>query len=155
MTAMSWCAANFWLIPLLPLGASLLILILRASRSAAAFALAVLGQIAALGIAIGAFASTLAAPEAHAVQNFTWFTFGDQVLRLGVVLDPLAAAMFVMITFVGLCIFLFSKGYMAGDKDFTRFFAYLSFFSAAMLGIVIANSLLLLFISWELVGLAS
>jgi NADH-quinone oxidoreductase subunit L len=151
----SWAAANFWLIPLLPLAASLLILVLRSSRSTAAFALAVLGQIAALTIAIGAFVSTLATPGAHTVQNFTWFTFGDQVLRLGVVLDPLAAAMFVMITFVGLCIFVFSKGYMAGDKDFTRFFAYLSFFSAAMLGVVIANSLLLLFVCWELVGLAS
>ena len=70
-------------------------------------------------------------------------------------LDPLAAAMLVMITFVGLCIFVFSVGYMADDKNFTRFFAYLSFFSAAMLGVVIANSLLLLFVCWELVGLAS
>jgi NADH-quinone oxidoreductase subunit L len=151
----SWAAANFWLIPLLPLAAALLILALRASRGIPAFALAVLGQISALAIAIGAFTSTLATPGTHAVQNFTWFSFGNQVLRLGVVLDPLAAAMLVMITFVGLCIFVFSKGYMAGDKDFTRFFAYLSFFSAAMLGVVIANSLLLLFICWELVGLAS
>ena len=63
--------------------------------------------------------------------------------------------MLVMITFVSLWIFVFSVGYMAADKNFTRFFAYLSFFSAAMLGVVIANSLLLLFICWELVGLAS
>ena len=63
--------------------------------------------------------------------------------------------MLVMITLVSLCIFVFSTGYMAGDKNFTRFFAYLSFFSAAMLGVVIANSLLLLFVCWELVGLAS
>ena len=91
----------------------------------------------------------------RAVHNFTWFTFGDQALRIGWVLDPLAAAMMVMITLVGLCIFVFSVGYMAGDKNFTRFFAYLSFFSGAMLGVVIANSLLLLFVSWELVGLAS
>src|ERR1051325_7889320 len=159
--ATSLSAAYFWVIPLLPLAASLLILALRRTRSMAAFALAVLGQIAALATAIGAFVSirpfgsTLATPGVHAVKNFTWFTFGDQLLRLGVVLDPLAAAMLVMITFVGLWIFVFSKGYMAGDKDFTRFFAYLSFFSAAMLGVVIANSLLLLFVCWELVGLAS
>src|SRR6202011_3564339 len=78
-----------------------------------------------------------------------------QALRIGSVLDSLAAAMMLMITLVGLCIFVFSIGYMAGDKNFTRFFAYLSFFSAAMLGVVIANSLLLLFVCWELVGLAS
>jgi NADH-quinone oxidoreductase subunit L len=153
--ATSWSAAYFWLIPLLPLTAALFILALRRTRSTAAFALAVLGQIAALLLAIAAFVSTLSTPGARLVQNFTWFTFGDQTLRIGVVLDPLAAAMLVMITFVGLWIFVFSKGYMAGDKDFTRFFAYLSFFSAAMLGVVIANSLLLLFVCWELVGLAS
>src|SRR5947199_8229720 len=70
-------------------------------------------------------------------------------------LDPLAAAMMVMITLVGLCIFVFSVGYMADDKNFTRFFSYISFFSGAMLGVVVANSLLLLFVFWELVGLAS
>src|SRR5215212_2647826 len=148
-------AAYFWLIPPVPLAVSLLILVLPKARGSAAFALAILGQIGALIIAAASFAWTLQTPGARAIQNFTWFTFGDQVLRLGCVLDPLAAAMVVMITFVGLWIFVFSKGYMAGDKDFTRFFAYLSFFSAAMLGVVIANSLLLLFISWELVGLAS
>jgi NADH-quinone oxidoreductase subunit L len=151
----SWAASNFWLIPLLPLAASLLILTLGKARGSAAFALAILGQIAALAVAVISFAWTLQTPGARAVHNFTWFTFGDQVLRLGCVLDPLAAAMLVMITFVGLWIFVFSKGYMACDKDFTRFFAYLSFFSAAMLGVVIANSLLLLFVCWELVGLAS
>src|SRR5205814_5117119 len=151
----SWTASHFWLIPLLPLAASLLILSLAGSRPTAAFGLAVIGQVAGLVISVAAFISTLQTPGARAVQNFTWFTFGDQVLRLGCVLDPLAAAMLVMITLVGLCIFIFSKGYMAGDKDFSRFFAYLSFFSAAMLGVVIANSLLLLFVCWELVGLAS
>src|SRR3954452_23521030 len=151
----TFIAANFWLVPLLPLAAALTILALNRSRRTTAFVLAILGQIAALAIAIGAFASTLAAPGFRAVQNFTWFTFGDQALRLGWVLDPLAASMLIMITLVGLCIFVFSVGYMAGDKDFTRFFAYLSFFTAAMLGVVIANSLLLLFVCWELVGLAS
>ncbi len=63
--------------------------------------------------------------------------------------------MLLMITLVSLCIFIFSAGYMAEDRNFTRFFAYLSFFSAAMLGVVIANSLLTLYICWELVGLAS
>jgi proton-translocating NADH-quinone oxidoreductase chain L len=151
----SWSAAHVWLIPLLPLAASLLILSLSNRRRAAAFALAIIGLLGALLISGAAFAWTLQTPGARLVQNFTWFSFGDQVLRIGCVLDPLAAVMLVMITFVGLCIFIFSKGYMAGDKDFCRFFAYLSFFSAAMLGVVIANSLLLLFVCWELVGLAS
>src|SRR5437899_6049767 len=152
---MSWIVTSLWLIPAAPLAASLIILSLANSRRSAAAALAIIGQIAALTLSILAFLPTLEAPGYRSVHNFTWFTFGEQALRIGWVLDPLAAAMLVMIVLVGLCIFVFSVGYMADDKNFTRFFAYLSFFSAAMLGLVIANSLLLLFVFWELVGLAS
>lgn len=150
-----WIIGYLWLIPAVPFAASLIILSLSNARRKTAAALAVLGQIAVLVASIIAFLSTLKIQGFRAIQNFTWFTFGDQTLRLGFVLDPLAAAMLVMISLVGLCIFVFSVGYMAGDKNFTRFFAYLSFFSGAMLGVVIANSLLLLFMFWELVGLAS
>jgi NADH-quinone oxidoreductase subunit L len=146
---------NFWFIPVAPFAASLVILSLPNTRRKAAAALAVVGQMLALAMSIMAFARTLQMPDSRLVLNFTWFTFGEQTLRLGFLLDPLAAAMLVMITLVGLCIFVFSVGYMADDKNLTRFFAYLSFFAGAMLGLVIANSLLLLFMFWELVGLAS
>jgi NADH-quinone oxidoreductase subunit L len=150
-----WAADHLWLVPAVPLAVALLILSLANSRRTAAAALAIVGQLVTLGLAVAAFIPTLQEPGWRAFHNFTWFTFGEHAVRIGWVLDPLAAAMLVMITLVGLCIFVFSKGYMAGDKDFSRFFAYLSFFSAAMLGVVIANSLLLLFVCWELVGLAS
>src|SRR5213078_593524 len=151
----SGIVTNLWLIPAIPLAASLAILSLANSRRKSAAALAVIGQVAALTLSIVAFLPTLETPGFRASQNFTWFTFGEQPLRIGWVLDPLAAAMLLMIALVGLCIFVFSVGYMAEDKNFVRFFAHLSFFSGAMLGVVIANSLLLLFIFWELVGLAS
>ena len=151
----SWILTNLWLIPATPLATSLLILGLASSHRRAAASLAIIGQVIALALAVIVFLPTLETPGFRTLQNFTWFTFGDHALRIGWVLDPLAAAMLVMITFVGLWIFVFSTGYMAGDKNFSRFFAYLSFFSAAMLGVVIANSLLLLFVCWELVGLAS
>src|ERR1700676_4864584 len=150
-----WIVTNLWLIPAAPLAASLIILSLASSRRNTAAGLAIVGQIVALALSILAFLPTLRSPGFRFIHNFTWFTFGEQALRIGWVLDPLAAAMLVMITLVGLCIFVFSVGYMANDKNFSRFFAYLSFFSAAMLGVVIANSLLLLFVCWELVGLAS
>src|SRR5213078_3563848 len=151
----SGIVTNLWLIPAIPLAASLAIFSLANSRRKSAAALAVIGQVAALTLSIVAFLPTLHSHGFRASQNFTWFTFGEQPLRIGWVLDPLAAAMLLMIALVGLCIFVFSVGYMADDKNFTRFFAYLSFFSGAMLGVVIANSLLLLFMFWELVGLAS
>ena len=150
-----WIIDHLWLIPAVPFAASLIILSLSNSWRKSAAVLAIGGQIVVLAISILAFLPTLQTHGFRAVQNFTWFTFGEQTLRLGFVLDPLAAAVLVMISLVSLCIFVFSVGYMADDKDFTRFFAYLSFFSGAMLGVVIANSLLLLFMFWELVGLAS
>ena len=148
-------ANNLWLFPAVPFAAAMVILALAKSRRKTGAALAIAGQVAVLATSIVALLATVQTRGFSAVHNFTWFTFGDQTLRLGFVLDPLGAAMLVMISLVGLCIFVFSVGYMADDKDFTRFFAYLSFFSGAMLGLVIANSLLLLFMFWELVGLAS
>ncbi len=147
--------SNLWLLPAVPFAAAVVILSLGKSRRKSAAVLAIGGQIVVLALSIVAFLPTLQTHGFRAVHNFTWFTFGEQTLRLGFVLDPLAAAMLVMISLVALCIFVFSVGYMADDKNFTRFFAYLSFFSGAMLGVVIANSLLLLFMFWELVGLAS
>ncbi|NIP74895.1 MAG: NADH-quinone oxidoreductase subunit L, partial [Xanthomonadales bacterium] len=91
----------------------------------------------------------------RAVANFTWFAFGDTELRLGLILDPLTASMAAMVTFVGLMIFINATGYMADDENFTRFFCFLSLFAASMLGMVVANNLLLLFMCWELVGLCS
>src|SRR6476620_5594533 len=146
---------RLWLVPAVPFAAAVVILSLGKSWRKSAVVLAIGGQIVVLAISIVAFLPTLQTQGFRAVQNFTWFTFGEQTLQLGFVLDPLAAAMLVMISLVSLCIFVFSVGYMADDKNFTRFFAYLSFFSGAMLGVVVANSLLLLFMFWELVGLAS
>src|SRR5581483_3215268 len=146
---------HLWLVPAAPFVVSLVILSLANSLRKSAAALAVAGQLAALGMSAVAFLPTLRGDGFRATHNFAWFAFGEQTLRLGFMLDPLGAAMLLMICVVGLCIFVFSVGYMAKDKNFVRFFAYLSFFSGAMLGLVIANSLLLLFIFWELVGLAA
>ena len=151
-----WLIARFlWIIPAIPLAASLVVLSLKDSRRKPAAAIAIGGQAISLILSIAAFASTLGAREYRAFWNFTWFTAGYDHIQLGWLLDPLTAVMLVMVTLVSLCIFIFSVGYMADDEKFTRFFAYLSFFTAAMLGVVVANSLLLLFVCWELVGLAS
>ena len=88
----SWIVSNLWLIPAVPLAASLVILSLTNSPRSIAAALAIFGQVVALILAIVAFVPTLQKPGFRAVHNFTWFTFGDQALRIGCVLDPLAAA---------------------------------------------------------------
>ena len=69
--------------------------------------------------------------------SFTWIHVGAMSVDLGWVLDPLAAIMLVMVSFVGLLIFIYSVGYMAHDENFTRFFCFISLFAGAMLGVVI------------------
>ena len=148
-----------WLIPVLPVLASGVIALLKQPRRKTAAALSIGSLAFSLVLALVAFAHVFAG-WAHGVQvretwNFTWFQFGATNVDLGWVLDPLSAVMLVMVTFVGLLIFIYSTGYMAHDENFTRFFCFLSLFAGAMLGVIIANSLLLLFMCWELVGLTS
>jgi len=102
----SWIVTNLWLIPAVPLAVSLVVLSLANPQRSIAALLAIFSQVVALILAIVAFLPTLQTPGFRAVHNFTWFTFGDQALRIGWMLDPLAAAMMVMITLVGLCIFV-------------------------------------------------
>src|SRR6266404_6884877 len=147
--------ATVWLIPVLPLLAAGCSALLRRQQRRLSAGLAIGAMIFSFAIACFAFVEVLQHPERHETVSFDWLQFGDTSLKLGWVLDPLSAVMVVMVTFVGALIFIYSVGYMAHDENFGRFFCFLSLFAAAMLGLVIANSLLLLFISWELVGLAS
>jgi NADH-quinone oxidoreductase subunit L len=134
--------------------AGLLAVLPRSQRQLAA-SLSVGAMVFGFLLACCAFAVTLQEPGYREVVNFAWLQMGETTLDLGWVLDPLTAAMLMMITFVGALIFVFSVGYMVHDTNFKQFFCFLSLFAAAMLGLVIANSLLLLFMCWELVGLAS
>jgi len=87
--------------------------------------------------------------------KFNWLNFGNFGLQLGLMLDGLTSVMLVVVTTVSLLVKLYSIGYMHGDPRYSRFYAYLSMFTVAMLGLVLADNFLLLFISWELVGLFS
>src|SRR4029077_3714570 len=91
-----WILEYLWLIPATPLAAAVVILSLANSRRRTAAGLAIAGQIIALALSVCAFRWTLHEPGVPAIHNFTWFTFGDNPLRLGWVLDSLAAAMMVM-----------------------------------------------------------
>jgi NADH-quinone oxidoreductase subunit L len=148
-----------WLIPAVPMVASGVIALLKQPKRRTASTLAVGSLAFSLLLALVAFGHVLAGwAHGSAVRetwNFTWLQFGTTNVDLGWVLDPLSAVMLVMVTFVGLLIFIYSTGYMAHDENYTRFFCFLSLFAGAMLGVVIANSILLLFMCWELVGLTS
>ena len=150
-----------WLIPLFPLVAAAIQSLLKRPQRKLSATL----TIGAMGLscifALRAFFATIGGGEHAEVQraiwNFTWFKFGTvgTSLDLGLILDPLTAGMAAMVSFVGFWIFVNATGYMEDDGNFTRFFCFLSLFAASMLGLVISNNLLLLFMCWELVGLCS
>ncbi|MBL9216058.1 MAG: NADH-quinone oxidoreductase subunit L [Opitutaceae bacterium] len=152
---MTLSVQHLWLIPALPLAAAAVGAVLPRSGRVPAASAAIAAMGAAFVLSCLALNGALADPARHAVHNFAWFDLGHGAVMLGWLLDPLTAFMCVMVTFVGLLIFVFSLGYMRDDPHFARFFCFLSLFAAAMLGLLVANSLLLLFICWELVGLAS
>ena len=152
-------AEILWLIPAVPIVAAGLASLLKQARRKAAATLAIGSMSFSLLLSLVAFAHVLAGwahgEAVREVVNFTWIQVGAANVDLGWVLDPLSAVMLVMVSLVGLLIFIYSTGYMARDENFTRFFCFMSLFAGAMLGVVIANSLLLLFMCWELVGLTS
>ncbi|AGA33606.1 NADH-ubiquinone oxidoreductase chain L [Thioalkalivibrio nitratireducens DSM 14787] len=86
---------------------------------------------------------------------FTWAVVGEYVFEVSFYLDRLSAVMALIVTGVGALIHLYSIGYMKGDEGYARYFAYLNLFLFFMLLLVLGRSLLVLFVGWEGVGLAS
>jgi NADH-quinone oxidoreductase subunit L len=84
-----------------------------------------------------------------------WLTIGDLHVDFGLKLDALSMMMLLIVTGVGGAIHIYSFGYMHEDKGMARFFAFMSLFTFSMLGIVLANNFLEMFIFWELVGVSS
>jgi NADH-quinone oxidoreductase subunit L len=155
---MIWIVKNLWLIPALPLFAAGIIAVNKQPARKLAAGLAIGSMALGFLLSLCAFAATLGHHGEGAFRetfSFNWIQFGGQWMSIGWVLDPLTAIMLVMVTFVGMLIFIFSVGYMAHDKNFMRFFNFLALFASGMLGVVIANNLFLLFVSWEIVGLTS
>jgi NADH-quinone oxidoreductase subunit L len=86
---------------------------------------------------------------------WTWMSVGEFRPEIGLYFDPISLVMVVVVTFVGFLIHLYSLEYMREDEGFSRFFAYMNLFVAAMITLVLANNLLLLYLGWEGVGLCS
>ncbi|MBI2863577.1 MAG: NADH-quinone oxidoreductase subunit L [Chloroflexi bacterium] len=122
--------------------------------------------IAAIGLAFLAslvvLVRVVAEPVGTAAENqasYNWVNIPglteSLTLSLGVAIDPLAAFMLVVVTGVSLLVQIYSQGYMAGDPGYSRYYAFMSLFTASMLGLVLANNLIMVYFFWELVGLCS
>ncbi|MCK4937174.1 MAG: dehydrogenase, partial [Methanosarcinales archaeon] len=114
------------------------------------------GHIPILAIAISCIISVMAFLQINETGipievSAPWFS----VLNVGILIDPLASVMLMMVTFVSMLIHIYAIGYMAHDPAKPRYFAETALFTAAMLGVVLSDNILQFFISWELVGLCS
>jgi NADH-quinone oxidoreductase subunit L len=162
-----------WLIPLFPLLAFGLIVLFTNRNHRLSANLAIGGIVLALLVAYGVFFEALGRGAAlgSAPLHFAplvWYSYSTSTLSMGWMIDPLAAVMVFMVTTVCLMIFIYSVGYMrekvgeehghaivADDPRYSRFFAYISLFAAAMLLLIISSNLLEFFIAWEVMGFCS
>ena len=142
------CLALFVL--LLPLASAGIIACFLRRRGALAAALSVA---AATAVAAGAFALALQGSRFEVARD--WIDLGGFTFALGFKFDDLAALMLAIVAIVGLCVHVFSLGYMRGDAARGRYFGGLSIFMFSMIGIVFADNLFMMFVFWELVGFSS
>src|SRR5215470_8525193 len=150
---------NLRLIPLLPfLGATLLMLFGRKWKRETVHVVSAGSVFASCLVVFDAFFARLPhAAEAGGLTDvvWSWFSAGSLHIDLALRMDGLSGLLCLIITFIGFLIHVYAQGYMADDPDYARFFAYLNLFCGAMLVLVLGDSLPVLFVGWEGVGLCS
>ncbi len=150
-----------WLIPVLPLTAAFILgigliafdKITTKLRSLASF-LSVSMTGASMVLSFVILFSQIQGHDTY-LETFEWARAGDFHLNMGLVIDHLTAVMLVIVTTVSFLVQIYTDGYMAHDKGYVRFYAYLSLFSSSMLGLVVSPNLVQIYIFWELVGMCS
>ena len=110
-----------------------------------------------LVLSLAMFASMLLDPnpEFHQEASFTWIDLGAFKIQVGFLINTITIIMLVVVALISSASHIFSIKYLEGDPQYSKYYAYLSLFTFSMNGIVLANNLLLLYVSWELVGLSS
>nr|QKV46953.1 NADH dehydrogenase subunit F [Grypothrix triphylla] len=93
----------------------------------------------------------------HSIQQYLWARIpkSDFRLKIGFLIDPLTLAMSILVTTVGISVMVYSDSYTCHDQGYVRFYAYLSLFTASMLGLVFSPNLIQIYVFWELVGMCS
>ncbi|HEX7400958.1 MAG TPA: proton-conducting transporter membrane subunit, partial [candidate division Zixibacteria bacterium] len=143
-----------WIIPLLPLLAFVTIIFFT-RRNERVSSLVSIGAICLSWVlSLVVIINVLKNPVTSEFE-FTWLNLIGLQVRMGILIDSLTAIMLFVVCTVSSLVHIYSVGYMHGDPRFSRFFSFLSLFSFSMLGLVLANNFLGIFVFWELVGLTS
>ncbi|HWC59331.1 MAG TPA: NADH-quinone oxidoreductase subunit L [Verrucomicrobiae bacterium] len=143
-----------WIILFLPLGAAGVITLFTQRNRQVSATLSV-GAVVVGFILSVIFVKMVGWQPATSEVAVNWLSVGPLQVDFGLHFDPMSLAMMLMVTGVASLIHIYSMGYMHDDESYSRFFACLSLFTFSMLGIVLANNFLQLFIFWELVGVSS
>ncbi|MFQ6605383.1 MAG: NADH-quinone oxidoreductase subunit L [Fidelibacterota bacterium] len=111
----------------------------------------------AFALSIAMFAGMLLNydPEFQVHGSFNWMDLGHFRIQLGFLIDNMTVIMMLVVTLISSMSHIYSLKYMEGDPGYSRYYSYLSLFTFSMMGIVLADNLMLLYVSWELVGLSS
>ena len=148
--------AAVWGIFGLPLASLALILFLPRSQARWAGHVAAAAIGAAFVLSLWVLDSAIEA-DGHRIVMSTndWLTVLNLHLNVSFNIDGLSAIMLVVVTSVSFLVQIYSQGYMRGDGGYWRYFAYMSLFTASMLGLILFDSLLLVYVFWEMVGVSS
>ncbi len=152
-----------WLVPVFPFLAFLIIILFTQHNNKLSHSLSIGSIVLSWLVGWGVVFSAIATPHLgeHPIHfSVPWFPTGTTYFEIGYSIDPLMAITLFMVPFVCLMIFIYSVGYMGFGTDevdprYARFFAYIALFATGMLGLVISENLLTLFMSWEIMGLCS
>ena len=144
-----------WIILFSPFAATVIICLFGLKSPRFASTVALTGILVSLGFSIALFAFNLHSGQLPTESYLSWIKIAGLDVQFGFLIDRLSLLMLLVVTGVGSCIFLYSIGYMKGDGSFGRYFASLSLFAFSMIGIVLANNFLMLFVFWELVAVSS
>ena len=141
-----------WIILFSPLAAAVLIFLIGRFSKTLSAGLAILSAATGCFLSWWLFRQTEVAPQ----LSLEWLNFGPELtITIGITLDHLSKVMLLVVTTISTLVFIYSTGYMRDEEGYTRFFAGLSLFLFSMLGIVLADNFVMMFIFWELVGVSS
>lgn len=143
------------LIPVMPFLAFLLIVSITKRFKLLSAIISITAIFISLILSIVVLNWQLKNPGMHLKYDLPWLYLNNLKMHIGIIINSLTCIMLLVVTTVSFLVQVYSIGYMKGDDGFSKFFAFISLFSFSMLGIVIADNLLQLYIFWELVGLCS
>ncbi|MBB3110541.1 NADH-quinone oxidoreductase subunit L [Paenibacillus phyllosphaerae] len=144
-----------WLVPLFPLAAFVLLTAFGRGFRGPGIVIGTLGSLASFLLALLILFERIGAEAEDYRDGFTWLDVGQMQVTIGYEVTNLSTLMLVIVTLVGFLVHVYSMGYMKNDERITVFYSYLSLFTFSMLGLVLADNLLALYIFWELVGVCS